>query len=215
MTLAHVVMRAPDIGRTFVSRLARARGIGLRRLLRCRVDRWLLGLIARRYKFDPWHASAPYSCRPYKKAVVDLVNGLAPSSVVEVGCGLGDIVSRIDAPNRFGYDTDRGVVRAARLLHGRRLEFVEGDASNVAQSSMDVLIMVNWLHNVSPSELGNLLPPLADRAKYLVFDAMDFDAPASYRYRHDFALLDGVAERVSTTRVPDEPRSFYLFRVIA
>ena len=43
------------------------------------------------------------SCRPYKREVVDIVNSLRPNSVVEVGCGLGEIVGRACARERFGF----------------------------------------------------------------------------------------------------------------
>jgi hypothetical protein len=135
--------------------------------------------------------------------------------VVELGCGLGDILSRIEAPIRVGYDIDSGVIRAARFLHGRHVTFVEGDAASFREERPDVLILVNWLHNVSPADLRELLLPLAAKSRYLIVDAMDQDAPASFRYRHTFDLLDGVAERVSITRVPAEPRRFLVFRVIA
>ena len=51
---------------------------------------------------------------------MDLVNALTPERVVEVGCGLGDILSRIEARDRFGLDEDANVIRAARFLHGGR-----------------------------------------------------------------------------------------------
>lgn len=195
-------------------KVATARRIGLRRLLRCRIDRIWLGLLARHFGFNAWHATAPFSCRPYKQTVVDLVNGLTPRVVVEVGSGLGELLSRIDAVERHAYDVDPGVVRAGRFLHGRRVSFVLGDATTVIQARIDVLVMVNWIHNLSPSDLEQLLLPLVARTRYLVLDAIDADAPGSYRYKHDFAFLDGVAERLSVTPAPDEPRGFHLFRVI-
>jgi hypothetical protein len=195
-------------------KVATARRIGLHRLLRRRIDRIWLGLLARYFGFNAWHARAPFSCRPYKQTVVDLVNGLTPRVVVEVGSGLGDLLSRIDAVERHAYDVDPGVVRAGRFLHGRRVTFVLGDATTVTQARIDVLVMVNWIHNLSPSNLEQLLLPLVARTRYLVLDAIDTDAPGSYRYKHDFAFLDGVAERLSVTRPPDEPRGFHLFRVI-
>ena len=187
--------------------------IGFFRFLRCCADRQWLGLLARYFKFDPWHASAPYSCRTYKQTVVDLVNSLSPHTVVEIGCGLGELLCRIHAPRRYGYDVDQGVIRAARFLHGSKISFIHGDAAKVEQESIDVLILVNWIHNQSPAELGGLLNPLLVKANYLVLDAIDPDGPASYRYKHDFAFLEGKAELLSVTRPLDEPRSFHLFRV--
>lgn len=195
-------------------KLETVRRVGLLRILRCRADRLWLGLLARYFRFDPWHASAPYSCRTYKQTVVDLVNSLSPHTVVEIGCGLGELLCRIHAPRRYGYDVDQGVIRAARFLHGSKISFIHGDAAKVEQDSMDVLILVNWIHSQSPAELFGVLKPLLAKASYLVLDAIDPDGPGSYRYKHDFAFLEGKAERLSITRPLDEPRSFHLFRVI-
>lgn len=204
----------PPTRRTTVrGAIGRLRRAGVRRVLRCRAERVVIGALRRYYRFDRWHAEGVYSCRPYKRTVVELVNGLAPSTVVEIGSGLGDILSRVRAPRRRGYDIDPAVVRAARFLHGRRVSFVTGGAADVEEERIDVLIMVNWIHNLSPVELESLLRPLVPRTLYLVLDAIDESAPETYRYRHDFAFLSTVADRISVTRPRGESRSFHLFRV--
>jgi SAM-dependent methyltransferase len=186
--------------------------------IRCRCERlWLRGLRLM-FRFDAWHASAPYSCRPYKKTVVGLVNALAPRTAVEVGCGLGEILSRVTATERFGFDQDGAAIRAARFLHGRRIHWKIADLAAVPLSlpegrRIDCLIMVNWIHNLSPEQLGASLLPLLSRTGWLILDAIDRDGPASYRYKHDFAFLSAVAERVSVTPVPGEPRSLIIFKV--
>jgi SAM-dependent methyltransferase len=169
--------------------------------------------LQRYFQFEPWHSRAPYACRPYKELVVDVVNRLRPGTVVEVGAGLGELLAHIDAPRRFGYDIDPGVVRAARFLHGRHITFIHGDATQVIRLPIDVLILVNWIHNLSPDELRALLEPLLPRTTHLLLDAIDADGPSSYRYKHTFDFLEGHAELLSISPAPDEPRSFHLFRV--
>src|SRR4051812_17445146 len=94
--------------------------------VRCKADRAWLSCVGRMFELDPWHANAPYSCRPYKKSVVDLVNSLKPERVVEIGCGLGEILVRIQARHRFGLDTDADVIRAARFLHPGTVHWIQG-----------------------------------------------------------------------------------------
>lgn len=185
----------------------------------CRCERlWLRGM---RYvfRFDAWHASAPYSCRTYKRKVVDLANSLSPQTIVEVGCGLGDIVSRVKATERYGFDSDLHVIRAARFLHPGGVRWVHGDALSVAKlvptdRTLDCVIMVNWTHNLSPEQLSAFILPLLTRVGHLILDSIDLDAPTSYRYRHDFSFLSAVTERVSLTRVRGEPRSFIVFKIL-
>ena len=202
-----------------VERGAAAWRAGGWRAVRCKLDRVWLGGVRRLLKFDAWHAAAPYSCRPYKRQVVALANSLHPSTVVEIGCGLGDIVRRISARQRLGFDTDAAVIRAARYLHPLGARWIHGDATAVAAClpaghSIDCLIMVNWIHNLSPEQLAQCVLPLLPQARHLIVDAIDTDGPASYRFRHDFRFLTGVAEQLTRQRVAAEPRSFVVFRVV-
>jgi hypothetical protein len=168
------------------------------------------------FRFAAWHASAPYSCRPYKRAVVELANALHPAVAVEVGCGLGDIISRVRAVERTGIDLDVHVIRAARFLHWRG-RWMQGDSSSLlhlGHSSIDCLIMVNWIHNLNADDLAALLLPLLPMTRYLILDAIDADGPDSYRVKHDFGFLAAVTRRVRTARVPGEPRSFVVLQVL-
>lgn len=188
--------------------------------LPCACERtWLRGL-RRVFGFGAWHVSAAYSCRAYKGVVVELVNSLRPVTVVEVGCGLGDILSHVRAAQRFGFDTDSSVIRAAQFLHPGAGKWIHGDAASIlrvmpSDGRIDCLIMVNWIHNLSPEQLAAGILPLLPRTAYLVLDAIDAHGPASYRFRHDFAFLAPFTERLSVTRVAGEPRSFSVFKVTA
>lgn len=186
--------------------------------LRCRIDRFGLAALRLLFGFDRWHASAPYTCRPYKQLVVELTNALQPTTVVEVGCGLGDIISRVNAVDRFGIDSDSQVIRAARFLHRGRGRWIHGDGNRIQlvvpqERKIDCLIMVNWIHNLSCESLSELLLPVLPRTRYLILDAIDADGPISYRYKHDFGFLSAVTRKLSESRVPGEPRRFIVFEV--
>jgi len=185
--------------------------------MRCQFARAWLSALRCVFGFDPWHARATYACRPYKKCIVDLANSLHPVTVVEVGCGLGEILGRINAENRFGVDLDARVIRAARFLRPRRIVWMVGSAAKLDEriapaGLIDCLIMVNWIHNLSSAELASTLAPLLPRTRHLILDSVDYDAPASYRVKHDFVFLAGMATQVAAIRVSGEPRRFLLFR---
>jgi hypothetical protein len=196
-----------------------ARLIGAWARVRCRGARLALSVLRVFFGFAAWHAAAPYACRPYKSAVVGLANALLPDVAVEVGCGLGDIISRVHAAERIGIDADARVIRAARFVH-RRGRWIHGDVSQIwhlfpGQRRIDCLIMVNWIHSLSPAELAQLLLPLLARTRYLIMDAVDAEGPPSYRYKHDFAFLAGKVRQVSCARVPGEPRTFTVFEALS
>jgi hypothetical protein len=179
----------------------------------------MLSLLRIVFGFDKWHAAAPYCCRAYKQAVVALANESRPSVVVEVGCGLGDIISRVSASERVGIDSDRRVIRAARFMH-RTGRWDQGSVDAVATAvtpsrRIDCLIMVNWIHTLSPEELAAAILPLIVRIRYLIVDAIDPDGPSSYRFKHDFSFLAGRARQVKSIRVAVEPRTFMIFESLS
>jgi len=187
---------------------------GALRTARITLDRGVVFLLSRIYRFPAaWHP--PTSMRPYRIAVATAINALDPEVVCEVGCGLGSILSRIHAPVRVGYDVSPGVLRAARLLRSRSIDFRSGSIDAVDLPSMDVLVLVNWIHEVSSEDLERMLLPLLSRTRCLMLDAIDADNAFGYRFKHDFAFLDGKARLLSSTRVDGEGRSFRLYEVIA
>jgi len=81
------------------------------------------------------------------------------------------------------------------------------------QRTIDCLIMVNWIHGLSPDELSGILLPLLPNTRFLILDAIDHNGPASYRYKHEFEFLAACARKVSSSRIDGEPRSFFVFEV--
>lgn len=196
-------------------RMQRIRRTGWTRSLRIGVDRVALRLLQLVYGFHPWHANAPISARPYRVLVAAMVNDIEPPvrCVVEVGCGLGSILRLVRAPKRVGYDVDGGAVRAARFLNGRIVSFHAGDLTTVHQQQIDVLILVNWIHEFSSDQLKAWLEPLLSRTSFLLVDAIDPELNG-YRFKHDFGFLNGFAREVQVARAPGEGRRFILFEVL-
>lgn len=117
------------------------------------------GRLQKTYGFDPWHVRNTFPRRPYKSQVVKLVDGFRPETVVEIGCGLGEIVSRTAARHRYGFDRESAVVAAATRLWDGRASFHHGDLhqpeaiAGVVGRPIDVLVMVNWPHMIAIDEL--------------------------------------------------------------
>jgi len=198
--------------------LARMRTLGLRaslrkaaQLVRMRADRLALHGVRLIFRFDPWHANSPVSARPYRTALAERINQLDPRHVVEVGCGLGAILAKLQAPERHGYDLDERVIRAARMLQDRRIHFHVGGFEQVSAPTVDVLIAVNWTHDVSAEELRNALLPLLRRVRYLLVDAILPGTPG-YRHYHDFAFL-GSASLVWADTLGEPNRTFLLYEL--
>lgn len=180
------------------------------RRLRIALDRGALTVLRWRFGFAPWHSESPLSSRPYRRGLANLVNDLSPSCVVEVGCGLGSILALVKAPERVGYDVELAVIRAAKFLHGRSIDFRAGGFEAVVEPAIDVLIAVNWTHDFDPARLEAWLRPLLPRTRYLMLDAIDPGEPG-YSHHHDFAFLRGHARQIASERLGESNRQFLLF----
>lgn len=152
----------------------------------------LYRILQKIFGFDKWHVLGVYEYAAYKKEVVKIVNELQPRVVVEIGCGLGEIISRIKAEQKIGVDTDKGVLRAARWLNFRKhILFLDGsfDAINLSSlpfSEIDSLIMVNWLHGLPEERIRMELKQLSKHMKvrYVVVD--EILGATGYKYHHTF-----------------------------
>ncbi len=186
---------------------------GLLRSVRMIADRLALQGLRRVYGFHPWHAEASLATRPYRRPLADMVNTMNPTCVVEVGCGLGVTLALVKTPQRWGYDREKSVIRAARFLRDKQINFVEGDLTSLTQDTIDVLILVNWIHDCSPEQLRDWLQPLLPQVRHLVLDAIDPDNPMNYTFTHDFAFLDQCASLILSVRPENEGRQFHLYEV--
>lgn len=146
--------------------LVRIRKWGLSRLGQCVLCKLALSVLQRVYRFDPWHASAPYICREYKSVVADMATAIKPTVAVEIGCGLGGIIAHVRAGSRYGFDRDPTVLLGARFLN-KSTKFETGtfgDADVISKAiperRIDVLILVNWPHTIKIDDLHSQLSNL-------------------------------------------------------
>jgi len=149
-------------------------------------------LLKRVFNFEPWHVSS-FLDRPYAHSVVAFLNSRPHrTSVVEVGCGLGDILRRLDFKDRLGLDRSEEVLRAARILavispRRRRhttfqtFDFLVGDLSG----KFDAIILVNWIHEIEPAALKGAIDKLFTKNLradgVILIDVLD---SPGYRYSH-------------------------------
>ncbi len=158
--------------------------------------RYYAGL-QKEYGFDKWHQS-PIELRRYALDIVEYVNKLVEAGeveqVCEIGCGLGEIIRRCDAPEKFGYDIDPNVIEAAKFFDrdaSKKITFSYG-ALGIDffpdQPRIDCLITVNFIHGIEPeilraayAHLNNAVP-----IRYLIVDSCVGD---DYAYSHDFSSI--------------------------
>lgn len=168
----------------------------------------------KKFGFDPWHYKNTWYDRLYKQTAVAMAQRLAPKRVVEVGCGLGEIIARIGAPLKVGYDIQKEVIEAARFLYGKRVLFRVGSLPDVREKEVDLLIALNWIHELSPAALGELFS--CAPCRYLLIDAIK-PGQRGYKYPHAKQTLSSVLPKAQLIEERDgglgEPRVLLLFEM--
>lgn len=135
-------------------------------------------------KFDVWHISSDKE-RPYVNYLIKEINSLnLDGKVVEIGCGLGDIISNIKLENKMGCDIDKKVIIAAHLLHPK-VKFCVGSFKGISSQKISVLIAVNFLHTFNRAELERELGGALGRNDINMIIVDEVPSPP-YAYSHDY-----------------------------
>ncbi|GAA4229531.1 SAM-dependent methyltransferase [Streptosporangium album] len=157
--------------------MARKHGVGNAMLALSR--KAFLSPLLSAYGADKWHLRGFHTTN-YKKIAVALSREVSGSArvVVEVGCGLGDIVSRVKAYRKFGYDVDSATISCARLLRRLRrpdTSYRVGSFDSLVHlefESIDLLIAMGWLHYMPDEWIEENLRSLltSKRVRYIMVD---------------------------------------------
>jgi len=158
------------------------------------------------FKFDAWHIS-PSKNRVYPNDIVRFCNGTTQKNkLAEIGCGLGDTLSRIDFIDKIGYDQDINVLRAASWLHQNQANLQFGYFSfpeSKLSTEYDIIIAVNWIHNFDPQTVGNIFTDyFKNHLSINGFLIVDCVNNPKYKYQHHFEDyfkgLPGIFQEIGT-----------------
>jgi SAM-dependent methyltransferase len=160
-------------------------------------DKFLRLLLFSYYRFDKWHVH-PLSRRKYALDIIKYLNKKPASErqvIIEIGCGLGDLLRSVRFEKRIGYDLDANALRAAKWLS--KVTFNQSIVYNwfkFPESRLDgtanVIILVNWVHHIVPDVLkqkieeyfnGHLLP-----AGEIIIDTVQ---SSGYKFNHSISYL--------------------------
>ncbi len=122
-----------------------------------RFPRILLWLV---FRFDRWHIS-PLSEHKYAQDIIRYLNsytGNRQRSIVEIGCGLGDIIRNVKYENRLGLEREANVLRAGAFLsrikpNGKITFRIFDFPATELDGCFDTIVMVNWIHHIQQEVL--------------------------------------------------------------
>lgn len=157
---------------------------------------------APRYALDKYYGCGPFHITPtrYKQYCLDIISHLNSKlnrgSLLDIGCGFGDVLLNAKFKRRVGLDHKQSVLDALRLLaritgRSRTLEtrlYKFGDGP--IAGTFDYIVICNWIHNIAPDELRNAFEKMfrdnLNPGGELIFDTVSGE---HYPHCHDERFL--------------------------
>ena len=166
------------------------------------------------FGFDKWHVYAQT-----KPSYVDIVHSFANTLqkkdvVLEVGCGLGNLITGCNFSSRIAIDNSSEVIKAAKFLnyfHSKKVMFLHGSFEEALRfENIDCLILVNWIHNLTPIQLENSIREMYGKSlnsnSYIISEGI-----AHYRNYHNKEFFSKFGEILKESLIDD--REVFLIKV--
>lgn len=138
------------------------REVGLKNVIIGSIRKIKYMRMRKKYHFDSWHLS-PYEWKEYAQVCVKYVNAHNCGSVVDIGCGLGEILQHVKADKKTGLDLQEEVIMAARELSGGKASFETGSFGDLREAPVDYLISLNFMHGGTEEDWTQIYHRAASR----------------------------------------------------
>lgn len=148
------------------------------------------------FRYPKWHDLSLIECEYAQHIVKHLNKKKSRTKVLEVGCGLGNILRNLDFEEKIGVDIDNKVLKAFRLLNyfslrNTQITLVNSDVESLpVYEKCDAIILVNWIHEIDQVTLITYIDKLYYRylndGGELIFDTV---AKKSYKHNHSIEAV--------------------------
>lgn len=136
--------------------------VGFRNIIVGTVKRIKYGQMIKKYHFNSWHLS-PYEWKEYAQVCVRYVNAHNCQTIVDIGCGLGEILQQVKAEKKVGLDLEKEVIMAACSLNDKTIHFKVGSFAELEETPVDYLITLNFMHGNTDDEWAETYHTVAIR----------------------------------------------------
>ena len=128
------------------------------RVIKVIISRVYLRILSKDLNVPSWHLNATYYARKYKSKVIKIYQIFSTDidQVIEIGCGTGDLISRVNNSNKLGIDVDKNVLNLCKKLNPNlkticldvidEFDVLRNHISKLNNNSTIFIILVNWLH---------------------------------------------------------------------
>lgn len=97
------------------------------------------------YEFYEWNRM-PFELRKYIQEAAKIINKDEPECVVDIGCGLGELLRHINARYKVGVDIDERSITVAKLLDkAGEINFFCGSFDQIQDIKADYIVTLNFM----------------------------------------------------------------------
>lgn len=157
-------------------------------------------IFIRLFNVPRWHLSMLKD----KKYAIEIINELnacnSNKTVVEIGCGMGDIIRNLNFRKKIGYDISTRVLFGALLLDILNFiinkfsspgltTFKKSNLENLKlHKKVDVIILVNWIHMLHQDKLNKCIVEIVksnlNSNGFIVFDCLLNNKDYKFNHNH-------------------------------
>lgn len=123
------------------------------------------------------------------KDELDFINKLPPSKILDVGCGLGFLLSGIDDKHeKFGLEVSAFACEHAKQYAEIYNDFIED--AQIADNSFDVVISHHVIEHVDkPEDFLNKIKKVLKPDGYLILSTPDFECVCAKLFKENYRML--------------------------
>lgn len=191
--------------------------------IRCLTQRLIYRIIFRKIKMYEWHLKGTFYCRNYKMLSLEIINNLKPKLYIDLGCGLGEILSKVklDSNYKLGYDIDLKLQEYYKKFGKDKYKFFTDESLllryanniNIVKGDSIVISMLNFAHEVKQQDLIKTLERYKSiLGKFiLLIDNIKNDSKV-YKYDHHDMLYNNY-KLIKYIHKVDQLRSLYCIEI--
>ncbi len=168
---------------------------------RCFLQRLYYFSKFRKYDIYKWHLKGTFYCRQYKIKALEIIDSLKPDLYVDIGCGLGEILSKVklEPSRKIGFDIDQGLTEIIKSNFRKNFIFFHKKQDlikylkNFSNTNNEIVVisMLNFIHTLSEDDLINFISELYKNiGSYVLLVDNIFVKSFQYKYSHHYYLLN-------------------------